>query len=292
MSSRSLNRSGRHADGFTLIEVLISIFIMTFISIGIYQATTETFRLRDRLTVEGEFYNSTRFAIDILQRDITMMYTPTLILPLSEQPAVKKPNTPGTSNPFADPSDPLAGGGAASPDLPEPGDDAQKTKFFMPAIGKTGVRPMRFQGAKDKMSFLTASFHRVYADSKASELAKVTYELGEDERKEGLEPGVATQALVKTESPNITFIDDDKDEGFKTYKLLYGIKTLAFRYCRVKDGKCVWFDNWDSDLTDTKNQYPDMVEVKIEILGPQKLRYEGTYEFRPEMPLRGLSPST
>jgi prepilin-type N-terminal cleavage/methylation domain-containing protein len=65
--------------GFTLIEVLISIVILTFISLGIYQSTTETFHLREILSNEGDFYNSIRLSMNIMQRDISMIYSPTLM---------------------------------------------------------------------------------------------------------------------------------------------------------------------------------------------------------------------
>src|SRR5690348_1896944 len=48
--------------GFTLIEVMVSMAIMVFISLAIYQAMTETYKLREVLSVEGDFYNSIRLA--------------------------------------------------------------------------------------------------------------------------------------------------------------------------------------------------------------------------------------
>src|SRR5215213_6023098 len=67
--------------GFTLLEVLISISILVFISFGIYQATTNTFRLRDVLMNEGDFYNGIRMASSVVQRDVALIYSPALILP-------------------------------------------------------------------------------------------------------------------------------------------------------------------------------------------------------------------
>ena len=53
--------------------------ILSFISLGIYQMTTETYRLRDSLAAEGEFYNSIRMSMDIVQRDVASMYSPIIV---------------------------------------------------------------------------------------------------------------------------------------------------------------------------------------------------------------------
>ena len=55
--------------------------IMAFISLGIIQATTETFKLRDVLSVEGDFYNAIRLATDIIRRDTVNLYSPEMLIP-------------------------------------------------------------------------------------------------------------------------------------------------------------------------------------------------------------------
>ena len=53
--------------------------------------------------------------------------------------------------------------------------------------------------------------------------------------------------------------------------------------------KIEWGPNWDTDKDEFKNLYPDIVEVSIEVAGPSRLQFEGTYKFRPEIPLMSVT---
>src|SRR5687768_12421427 len=79
MSSRSRNNDPE--SGFTIIELLISIALLVIISFSIYQATTETYKLRDVLQDEGEFYNGVRMAMTIMNRDVVLLYSPLNVVP-------------------------------------------------------------------------------------------------------------------------------------------------------------------------------------------------------------------
>src|SRR3954470_4695672 len=89
--SRRIQPRNNSEAGFTLLEVLISMVILMFIGIAISQMTTKTFELRDVLSNEGDFYNGIRLSMQIIQRDVALMYSPVLILP--DYP--KQPTTPG-----------------------------------------------------------------------------------------------------------------------------------------------------------------------------------------------------
>lgn len=71
-----MNKLTNNSSGSTLIEVLIAMVLMVFISMAIFQTTTETYRLRDILMTEGDFYNGIRLSLGILEKDISMAYTP------------------------------------------------------------------------------------------------------------------------------------------------------------------------------------------------------------------------
>ena len=102
-------------------------------------------------------------------------------------------------------------------------------------------------------------------------------------------------ALLKTENADV-FDDDDRhaQKYDHKYLLLHGIKKFRFRFWRKdKDnGLGKWETSWDSDKEDYKEKYPDIIEVSIDVVGPDNLSYTGLYKFRPEVPLRGLDPST
>jgi prepilin-type N-terminal cleavage/methylation domain-containing protein len=270
------------ADGFTLIEVLISIVILTFISLGIYQSTTETFHLREILSNEGDFYNSIRLSMNIMQRDISMIYTPTLMIPNpapspSSSQAPQVAGRPAPTQPVAQPSSAFL---QSDPDL------AVESDFWVAAVDKTGIRPSRFIGSEKKISFIGASHYRMYKDTAESEFSKITYELVEDEfDKESM-------MLIKTESTDVFQMEERKDISKRTYALLHGIKKLKFRFYRKDKNLGEWQPTWDSDTDEVRNMFPDIVEVNFEVTGPSKLFFNGIYDFRPEIPLNGLNPSS
>jgi general secretion pathway protein J len=275
MNSRPLYKND---SGFTLIEVMISLVILCFISMGIYQATTEAYHLRDVLSTEGEFYNSIRMAMDVMQRDVAAIYSPTIGQPT---PRANPSGVPTTQNPQQ-----------TQEMMALSSSDAGKTSaYWEPAVDKTGLRPSRFVGTDNKLTFITSSHTRIYKDSPESDFSKVSYELVHDEDSPA---GSDLMTLVRTENTD-TFEDDDRHalKYQRKFPLLHGIKSFKYRYWR-KDtsptGK--WDNSWDTDKEDTKNVFPDIIEVKLEVVGREKLTYDGIYQFRPEVPLRAMDPSS
>jgi prepilin-type N-terminal cleavage/methylation domain-containing protein len=299
MSSSSrpeaLPRGGADSQaGFTLIEVIISLVILTFISLGIYQATTQTFKLRESLSVEGDFYNGIRLSMDILQRDLALVSNPMLMLPPKKTggaagdpsgngfvPNGQNPNAQNPANPSEAPFDAKETAAFNAAGV------MNESQYWGPVGDKTGLRPSRFQGANNKMSFISASHIRIYRDAAESEFAKIAYELVAEPSNTDV-PG--SSVLYKVESPNVYEDEDRKDKKIVRYPLLHGVRKLVFKYYR-KD-KDAWVDAWDSVNGDTKGLYPDEIKVSIEVGGPTKLSYDGEYILRTEVPLHGLDPST
>jgi prepilin-type N-terminal cleavage/methylation domain-containing protein len=262
--------SKNDTSGFTLLEVLISMAILVFISFAIYQATVETFKLRDSLSTEGDFHNSIRLSTSIMQRDIALIYSPVVALP-SPLPSG---GPPGGANPQF-----VAG------QTPMPDDLGRSYIFWGPAVNLTGLRPSRLIGTENKLSFIAISHYRIYKDAPASDFAKITYELKKDEKGQ---PRTETSVLVKTESPNAFAKDDVKDTFKRSYEILRGIKTLTYTYY-MRDGN-TWrtLKSWDTDKEDTKNRFPDIIELTMEVVGPKNQIFDGKFKFRPEIPFNGI----
>jgi prepilin-type N-terminal cleavage/methylation domain-containing protein len=277
---------GSATAGFTLIEVIIVLVILTFISLGIYQMTTETFKLRDELSAEGDFYNGIRMAMDVLQRDVASMFSPILSRPDPNPSGSPTPQNPNTLPPPVDPQ---------TTEMLLNSDQGKTSAFWLAATDKSGLRLSRFVGTPDKITFVSASHVRVYKDSPESDFAKITYELVSDEENKGNKDMSDPKALLRTENTDAFDDDDRKAERYAHhYLLLHGIRKLRFRFWRKdKDnGLGRWENSWDNDKEDFKERYPDKIEVSIEVDGPQHLSYTGVYYFRPEVPLNGLVPST
>ena len=69
------NREGHH-PGFTLLEILLAIFILGIIVSTIYGAYSGTFSIVDRTTKEAEIYAMARIALERIVEDLESMYIP------------------------------------------------------------------------------------------------------------------------------------------------------------------------------------------------------------------------
>lgn len=285
MNSNSQSNYSIHENaGFTLIEMLISMAVLIFISFGIFQATTETYRLRDILSTEGDFYNGIRLAMDLIQKDVNSIYSPTLMSPNPK--ASSPPGTPG----FTPPTNSAETTIDRETQNLLSGELGQTTKFWLGATDKTGIRGTHFIGTSNKISFVAISHLRIYKDSPESEFSKITYELGSDPSPNAI-PG--TKVLIKTEDSNAFSDDDLKDVGLShSYKLLQGVTELKFTYYKRDGNTWKTYTSWDNEKEEVAKTFPDIIEVSISVTGPSRLSFQGTYKLRPEAPLRGLNPST
>jgi len=276
-SSGLLSRSG-----FTLIEVMISMVLLAFISLAIYQATTSSFRLRERLLGGGDFQNAIRLSLGILDRDFAAIYSPILMLPSAQATS----NTTNASGSTTGSTEEAESSALRAAEELAAGELSRSTKFWGGAVELTGLRPTRFQGNGQSMSFVSASHIRIYKEAPETELTAITYKL-EDDRMPGAIEG--TQVLMRTADPAIFSIDlgERESKTARTFPLIRGVSKLEFKYWNPD--KKDWSRSWDTESNDTKNLYPTMLQITLEVKGPQNLLYEGKWTLKMEMPLRGLS---
>lgn len=268
-----------NSQGFTLIEILISMALLAVISLSIYQAVTQTFRLRDKLMTEGDFYNGTRLALALMERDISLMYSPIIMNP---NPNAKK-KSPGTEDPYTIQVSNNPDNADAELQAITTSEIGQVTDHWLGASDKTGIRPSRFVGTDEKLSFISAGYVRLYKGKAESDFAKVHYELKPDLSEDAMP---STKVLYKVEDPNVFDDATKKKDSEKIYPILYGITQFKIRYYR-KDKKS-WVPAWDNSKEDQRFLYPDLIEVKIQVKGPKNLSFDGISVFKPEILYNGL----
>lgn len=270
----------------TLIEVLIAMVILGFISLATYRAISQTYKVRDVLLNEGEFHNTIRLAMSMLGHDIELAYSPWPFLPKPPKSRV---------------------GGASESVAPEPTPSAPvdvsfmqqleeraRSKYWLSPISKLGVRPSHFIGTNREISFVTSANARVYRDSRASVFAKVSYSLVDD--KSAPSDGPRSLVLVRKSTPRAFEGDLDKDPDERSFPLLRGIEKLEFRYAKsgernASGSEFLWLGEWDNLKSEFSTTLPQIIEVHLIVNGPVRLRFEGTFLFRTEVPARGFARS-
>ena len=254
-------------SGFTLIEMIIAMTLLAFISVGTYSLTSSSFSLREKLEAENDFYNSIHTALYQLDRDFSMIYTPQL----KAMPQAMS---------FADVLQPGLNAANTAGEMFDPG---IATQFWGTNVNRFRIRLSRFTGEKDKVQFISNSHVRVYRDSRESEFAKIVYTM-EDEPVDGSKLNTA-KALIRYEDP-VVFVDDGRrSETDIRYALLQKIKSLKFEYLDGKTDR--WADVWDTERPETKNRYPALIKVVVEIQQPPPAQEGNTLSvtqiYKPEL---------
>ncbi len=77
----------RNRKGFTLLEILISMFIFAIVLSTIYTSYTATFRIVDETEYQADIYRMARIALERMQEDLESAYIPEKVAgPESEEP--------------------------------------------------------------------------------------------------------------------------------------------------------------------------------------------------------------
>lgn len=242
--------------GFTLVEILIAITLIAFMSFGIYQILGQTYSLRDKLLGDGDFYSEIRLAIGILDRDVAAVYYP----PASRVPAAG-----------AAPVDLTSLFGVAAND---------RSQYWGPVVHRSGTRMPRFYGTPDVLQFIGASHTRVYQDSPESIFSKIRYEC-----KNG--------NLAKTERMAAFSLEEAERDAKREYPLLSSISRCVFRF--YKRDRDQWSANWDGERPETKDLVPDLIELDLEVTRPagtgenaRQQDFAGKFLLKPEAMREGL----
>ena len=72
----SLCLCGEDRSGFTLLEILLALFIFTIVLSFIYTSYTGTFRIVDETEYQADIYRMARIAIERIYEDLESVYAP------------------------------------------------------------------------------------------------------------------------------------------------------------------------------------------------------------------------
>lgn len=284
----SIRRSNK---GFTLIEVMIALFILVIIGTATSKAVIDAARLKENLKDETEFSSEFRTSISLLERDLNQIFNPRWFLAADAKPL----------DLYAPPAVPSASPGApatiSAAEVNEKlrGAAFQAFEYWGPVFDVTGIRPSRFKGDQNSMSFITASHVRIYQQKKESIYSKVKFDLikqppNPNLNKEQNEKNAGLLSLVKTENTRAFDLDEPKDAPYiQHFTLLNQIKSLKFRYYKLGEKNPV--NSWDSEAVDTKSIFPEMVEMELSLQALNGRMLDAKILFKLEAP-NDILPTT
>lgn len=285
-------RAFRTTQAFTLIEVMIALFILVMIGTTTSKAVIDAAKLKEVLKDETEFASEFRTSFGFLERDLNQVFNPRWFLD-----ADLKPLDPFNQAPpiLPNPGAPQAKPTPSQLSIDEitrrtKGQAFQSFDYWGPILDHTGIRASRFKGKENEMTFVSASHVRIYQQKKESIYAKVKYELikqpyNANLTKEQNDKASNLLALVKRENTRAFELEEPRTGDLpyvNTYVILNNIKSFKFRYYKRDDKEAK--KEWDSDSTETKGIFPTAVEVEVSMIGPKERTLDAKLLFYLETP--------
>jgi prepilin-type N-terminal cleavage/methylation domain-containing protein len=265
----------QNASGFTLIELVIAISILVFMSLFtsnmIQRATKDRAKIQTSLATNVLLRDTLQFmANDIKQ---AFNYSDFNIQLFNEAQKIRKENAkkkkrkkkadPNAANP--PPPDP-----AAAPDNAATNEEDFKEK--------KEKKFTFFNGEKDKLNFTSLSFSRTQQDQRVSDQAEIGYFLQNCGRKMAEKSTTSSLCLWRRVAP---FIDAKYTEGGDSTPLIPNVKSLKFRYLIKNSAE--WLERWN-----TQGEY----EVRMLDDFPLAVEITLTLEDKSVTPPREVSMTT
>lgn len=221
--------SWRNQSGFTLIEILVALTIMSFMMVSIYQVVDNNFDTKDEVLKEDKEYLSVYTALSRIERDLSQYYTPRYHSAM--------PQAANGANGSAVPTPAYA-------NQNQPTQNVMPINRFFPAATKKGHPiPLFDRIDKNEIMFMTSGHKRFIQGQKQSRYAWVKYFVREpDDDEESLGDGLNLYRQTITE--NIYDPNMDITKARETL-ILTGVKSLMFYYWDIKRRR--WVETFEYD---------------------------------------------
>lgn len=229
-------------SGFTLLEVILAITILTTLTILSTQAISRALKARTKIQSEVDDVSALRDSMRMIRSDITMAFH-YLDIEKELQDRLTKAMTPQTQTP--PPGQTPFGSTNQTP--------ARKTKRFDPVT--------QFIGTENELNFVTMNSIRTVTSIAQADFTEVGYALKDCSN---LTSGKSSQCLYRR-TQNI--IDEDVKTGGNEIVMLENVTEFKLRY--IGPTKQDWVSSWNSSPNSsdagTRNVFPESVEVSLSI---------------------------
>lgn len=249
-----MNNKVKPISGFTLLEVIIAVTILAFISLFTSRMIQQGAKSKAKIQQEMDRANALHAALELMSRDIGLSFHYRDInveLYNAAQKERKKRASPAKKNP--------ADTGSPNPPTPPPPpvDPNQPDPYKL----KEEKIHTRFIGENEKLDFTTLNYFRSIKNMPVSDQAEVGYYI--EKCSSRLNKEKTSNCLWRRISP---YIDDDVKDGGSRAVLLENVKELTFRYIGPGHEE-EWVESWRSiDGEEVmKNKFPYAVEITLTV---------------------------
>jgi prepilin-type N-terminal cleavage/methylation domain-containing protein len=253
-------------NGFTLLELLIALVLVAFISFFTAQSLKQTVRSSKKIQKDIDINSEIQSAMNLIRSDIARAYnTRDLYIaiyneaqrehikrwkeeaakPAGAAPNPNTPSTPGNPTP-ATPTVP----NSPQVQLPQPEYKERKEIVLTKLIG-----------GKDKIDFTSLNGNAIRKNSNTSELTEVGY----------FTKNCKSRGRDKKDSDCLWrrlsyYLDGDVEEGGQESVLIENVTLFELKYLRkLNDDEMEWRESWAEDDINTQNRLPLAIEVTLEI---------------------------
>ncbi len=258
----------RKNSGFTLIEVMISLAILSGLSVLIIRSIQSGLASRKKIQADLVRDLRVRDATKIMKSDLTALFFHRDSIVKMQNESLKKKNATPTPNPST----------GAPPPTPPP--TAQPGGTPLPTPRPTPVQQTGLMGDEKSLFFTTSNHQQSKAEAAEGDLAEVGYYIRDCSPKytnvEGASKRQATKCLFRSETSTL---DGDVQKGGVESVLLENVDKFELKYWfrRADSGLSIDFDqelvtSWDSfnGPEDQKMKIPDAVQIKLSWINPNE----------------------
>lgn len=243
----------KKALGFTLIEVVLAVSILSTLSVLVAISTSRALKSKKKIQAELTDVSSLRDAMKVLRADIHQIYNH-FDYEKQLEDDTKKLQTQN-NKPFGGQS------GTGQPTGTNPSINSVPSTQPQRENKRQDPRT-QFFGSENKIAFVTMNQGRLTASELQADFAEVGYELK------------SCQNLSKPEKSSLclfrriqNIIDQDIEKGGTETVILENVKEFNLKY--LVEGRQDWLKEWKSifseNVTSVKPVFPDAIEVNLGI---------------------------
>lgn len=241
-----------HRRGFTMIELMIVIAILSTLTILTAQSITQAVKAKIKLQDQIDDVSKLRDAMRLVERDINLAFHYRDI-EKELQDILKKKNSKNRT------------GGQPGGGVPGGMDPAaQETQERREVPRRDPVT--NFIGDEESLSFVTMNNARTVRNTPQADFVEVGYSL--KDCKAVREDGGSSKCLWRRSSP---YVDIDVTKGGDEVVLLEHVTEFKLKY--IGKGKQDWVTSWRTDAQGdgaTKGKFPQAVEISVTVERKEK----------------------